>query len=226
MCEVELNYRFIIPFSISMFCSVMIFGHTTADMEFVNDQILQAFDIAESDKQSLWFLKNMMPLGLAAGSTMIYKILQYERHVAFIGVNLLAIGSCMLSVANKFEVLIAGRFLYGMSAGIHFGLVPKMLTEYLSIEEFSKGYGLIPNLAIEIFKVAFVVFNIIYMFIKEDDSVDKTPDWYWRFNFGLPIIFLMISTVLFGLFSRKDSFYHIMTRKKDCHQIEDARDYL
>ena len=94
-----------------------------------------------------------------------------------------------------------------------FGLVPKMLIEYLSIEEFGKGYGLIPNLGIELFKFALLGFNIIYMVIK-DDSENDSPDWYWRFNFGFPMVFLGLSFVLFGLCNRRDSFHHILEEKQ------------
>ena len=89
-----------------------------------------------------------------------------------------------------------------------------MIMEYLSVEEYSKGYGLIPNVAIELFKTSFVVFNLIYVAIKKDKEEDATEDWYWRFNFGFPIVFLAISIVLFGLCSRKDSFSHIMEKYK------------
>ena len=71
-----------------------------------------------------------------------------------------------------------GRFVYGVSAGIMFGLVPKMLLEYLTVEEFEKGYGLIPNFAIELFKFAYIGFNFVYMLIKNDSDEDSR-DWYW-----------------------------------------------
>ena len=117
-----------------------------------------------------------------------------------------------MSITPVFGVLVCGRFMYGLCAGIMFGLVPKMLIEYLSIEEFGKGYGLIPTLGIELFKFALLGFYMIYMVIK-DDSEDDSPDWYWRFNYGFPIIFLSLSTILFGLSSKRDSFHHIMEEK-------------
>ena len=103
---------------------------------------------------------------------------------------------------------MVGRFIYGVSAGIMFGLIPKMLLEYLSVEEFEKGYGLIPNFAIELFKLAYIGFNFVYMLIK-NDSEEDTRDWYWQFNFGFPIPFLTLSLVLFMLCSKTDSLSHI-----------------
>ena len=54
---------------------------------------------------------------------------------------------------------MGGRFLYGIIAGILFCLVPKMIVETLPHDEYVKGYGAITNLAIEGFKVVFMVFN-------------------------------------------------------------------
>jgi MFS family permease len=169
----------------------------------------------------------MMPLGLLIGSFTIPLWLRIGRHTAFISVNILGLAGCIISQGsseifpdknNNYYCVMAGRLIYGGSAGILFGLVPKMIMEYLSVEEFSKGYGLIPNLAIEFFKTGFVVLNLIYMFIKKDD--DNESDWYWKFNFGIPAMFLIFSILLFGLFSRKDSFSHIMEREKNAKDKE------
>ena len=75
LCDVQLNYSFIVPFAISMFFSVMIFGHQSADMSLVNEQVKVAFSIDEDDKTKLWQLNNMMPIGLAVGSGLLYKLL-------------------------------------------------------------------------------------------------------------------------------------------------------
>ena len=128
-------------------------------------------------------------------------------------VNMIGIIGCALSIFPNFYVVMVGRFIYGGVAGIMFGLVPKMIMEYLSIEEFSRGYGLIPNLAIELFKTGFIILNFIYMLIEKDSTEDKTEDWYWMFNFFLPAPFMGFSIIFFGLFSRSDSFHNIMKKK-------------
>ena len=45
LCDVKLNYWFIYPFVIAMIFSVMLLGHTQANMKQVEEQIIVAFDI-------------------------------------------------------------------------------------------------------------------------------------------------------------------------------------
>jgi len=49
-CGFEVNTMFVYPFALAMFFSVMIFGHTQANMEPVNDQLINEFDIDKTDK--------------------------------------------------------------------------------------------------------------------------------------------------------------------------------
>ena len=136
--------------------------------------------------------------------------------------NAVGIVGCMMSIIPEFHTVMAGRFVYGISAGIMFGLVPKMLMEYLSIEEFEKGYGLIPNFAIEFFKLSYIGFNFVYMLIK-NDSIDDTKDWYWIFNFALPAPFMFLSLVLFLMCAKKDSFSHIFENEEDDPTLQKMR---
>ena len=64
-------------------------------------------------------------------------------------------------------MLMGGRFLYGIISGVLFCLVPKMIVETLPQDEYVKGYGAITNLAIEAFKVLFMLINFEYEFIKK-----------------------------------------------------------
>ena len=115
-----------------------------------------------------------------------------------------------MSVNTDFYVVMVGRFLYGMVAGLLFGLVPTMFKEYLPYEEYVRGYGGYPNLAIELFKTVFLMFNIAYLSIKTTKEEDSTPDWYWKFNYLLPLPFMFTSLVLFICCSRKNSFHHLI----------------
>ena len=63
-----------------MFFSVMIFGHTQADMGPVNKQVLEHFKILKEDPNfalKKWMVKNAMSIGLFAGSTLIGFTLRY-----------------------------------------------------------------------------------------------------------------------------------------------------
>ena len=61
---------------------------------------------------------------------------------------------------------MGGRFLYGLAAGVLFCLVPKMIVETLPYDEYRKGYGAVTNIAIETFKIFFMVANFEYEFVK------------------------------------------------------------
>ena len=55
-CGIEVNTMFVYPFALAMFFSVMIFGHTQANMEPVNNQLINEFNIVKTDKRQMWFL--------------------------------------------------------------------------------------------------------------------------------------------------------------------------
>ena len=106
LCNVQLNYKFIIPFAISMFLSVMIYGHQSVDMSSVNEQVKVEFSIGKDDKTKLWFLKNSMSYGLFSGSASLKKLLQYPRHKIFLGINILGIIACTMSITPLFWVVV------------------------------------------------------------------------------------------------------------------------
>ena len=37
LCDIKLNYKFIYSFAVAMFFSVMVYGHTLVDMNYVNE---------------------------------------------------------------------------------------------------------------------------------------------------------------------------------------------
>ena len=62
---------------------------------------------------------------------------------------------------------MSGRILYGMAAGVLFCLVPKMIVETIPYDEYKKGYGAVTNIAIETFKILFMLANFEYEFVKK-----------------------------------------------------------
>ena len=171
---------------------------------------MNKFNISKTstDKIFVWMLKNNMLLGMSIGSNLLGTILKYSRHLVFLGLNVLGIIACAISLAPNIWVLLIGRFLYGCVVGLLFGLVPKMLMEYLPFEEFIRGYGAIPNLAVEVFKTLFLVLNFVHTATK--DANDTSPGNFWMVNYGFPAPFLIISTILFGIWSRHDSFQNLV----------------
>ena len=103
-----------------------------------------------------------MLIGMSLGSVILGFVLDYSRHTVFLGLNMLGIGSCAMSIVPNIWVILGGRFIYGAVVGVLFGLVPKMLMEYLPFEEFIRGYGALPNMAVEIFKTIFIAWNFIF----------------------------------------------------------------
>lgn len=84
--------------------------------------------------------------------------------------NIIGAIACCVSAVNNYWTIMVGRFLFGVIAGILFCLVPKMILETLPTDEYNKGYGAITNIAIETFKVFFMICNFEYEFAKKAET--------------------------------------------------------
>ena len=80
--------------------------------------------------------------------------------------NVVGIVGISLSGIDNYYYQMAGRILYGMSAGVLFCLVPKMIVEMLPYDEYQKGYGALTNIAIEFSKIFFMLANFEYEFLQ------------------------------------------------------------
>jgi hypothetical protein len=76
-------------------------------------------------KQSMFV--RLIPMTLAAGASAGGKLMNYSRKWVFIGLNLLGLLACGLSVVDNQYVLFMGRAIYGLIGGIVINLTPKML---------------------------------------------------------------------------------------------------
>ena len=118
----------------------------------------------------MWLIKNNIIIGLGVGSIFAGVLMKYNRKYTFMLMNTVGIIGISMSGVDEYYMQMAGRILYGMSAGVLFCLVPKMIVEMLPYDEYQKGYGAITNIAIEMFKIFFMVANFEYEFLQ---SVNK-----------------------------------------------------
>jgi predicted MFS family arabinose efflux permease len=67
------------------------------------------------------------PAGIFVGASLAATAMKYSRRNIFIGLNLVGILSCIMSVIDNFYLIIFGRFLYGAVGGVMLSITPKML---------------------------------------------------------------------------------------------------
>ena len=99
---------------------------------------------------------------MGIGSLFTGKMMSFSRRTAFIALNVAAIAACFISVLENYWCIIVGRFLYGFTAALFFGILPKMLQENLPHDHYERGYGALPNVAVESFKQLYVLASSEY----------------------------------------------------------------
>ena len=190
-------------------------------MNNVQEQIIERFNINDKAdpyfERKMWLIKNNVVIGLGVGSLFAGFLLKYNRQWTFMIMNIVGIVGISLSGIDNYDYHMAGRILYGMSAGVLFCLVPKMIVEMLPYDEYQKGYGAITNISIESFKIFFMLANFEYEFLQSVSKqlgTTETEDYFWRFFMLAPLPFVVLSLLIFGCCVRKDTFHFSINKGK------------
>lgn len=92
-------------------------------------------------------------VGVTIGSMLGGKFIKNGRRRMIMIYSIIAIIGSLLSCAKDWEILIAGRVIYGFSSGIFFIAASKILSETVPTNILDKGYGVSTNLSINVFFV-------------------------------------------------------------------------
>lgn len=117
------------------------------------------------------------------------------RRTAMISMNLIGIIGCVLSVYPNYFVMIAGRALYCLAAGVLITVVPRIIEETIPSENFDHGFGQSTNLGIDF--VVFVNSALVIFMPKlnkaQDNQADLKDSMLWKYLYFFPAPFMCIS---------------------------------
>jgi predicted MFS family arabinose efflux permease len=87
---------------------------------------------------------------MALGAVIGGKVLQHGRWNNLVVFNVFGLVASILSVISNFYIICAGRFLFGMSAGVLIAVAPRMLEETVPHDIYDSGFGASINTAIDV----------------------------------------------------------------------------
>jgi MFS family permease len=90
-------------------------------------------------------------IGITLGATIAGVMLKSGRRKAMLVFPLIGVLGSVLSVLDSYTVMILGKFLFGLGAGVCITVAPKVLEETIPPEYFDKfGFGAMTNVGVDI----------------------------------------------------------------------------
>ena len=95
-----------------------------------------AFEIKEQEDQDLWIklVVTLCSLGAAIGSLTAGPFTKYGKKNCIHAANVIVVIGCSLTLVKIKEVVVAGRFIFGLGAGAFSVFVPSFINEITPTE--------------------------------------------------------------------------------------------
>jgi MFS family permease len=101
---------------------------------------------------AFWFI--LLPLiGVMIGSLGVGHAMKTRRREAKMILDILGIVGCVLAIIDVYEVMMIGKFLFGVAVGGLITLAPKIIEETIPVQNFDYGYGAMTMIGVDIFIV-------------------------------------------------------------------------
>lgn len=166
-------------------------------------------------------------MALSLGAIVGGKMLSSGRRPAMIIMNIVGIVGSLMSVYPNYFVLIGGRVLYGMSAGVLIAAVPRILEETIPEEKFDLGFGAVTNIAID---VLVIINSVIVMFMPKPINMNSKPpptqqdidknnndlqtSQLWKLLYLVPVPLLSISLFISICCFRNETVGYLVSKGK------------
>ena len=121
--------------------------------------------------------------------------------------NFLGILASFLSIVDNLYVITAGRFLFGITAGINVVACPKILEETIPSHYMDYGFGISTALGINFMTMVTLVSGLFTPKLTDPGALATSESW--RVLFLIPVGCMSIAIILNLLIFRFDSVeYH------------------
>ena len=104
--------------------------------------------------------------GITVGSTFGAAMMKSGRRLPLILFNVVGMIGCILSIFDNYAIMMIGKFLFGMGAGVLIAVAPRMLEETIPHNLFDKGFGAMTNIGVDTLSLTNTIF-MMFMPKKE-----------------------------------------------------------
>ena len=110
----------------------------------------------------------------------------------------------MSLVCLCFPLILVGRFLFGMSAGVFVSMCPVIIEHTVPGKYMDHGYGSSTNIAINLG----VAVNMSLGILVPLEPEQLKTSYIWRIIYGLPIVFLLTAFLINYFYLTNDTVKH------------------
>ena len=96
--------------------------------------------------------------GIACGTMFGASMMKSGRRLPIILFNIVGIAGCFLSIIDFYVVMMLGKFLFGMGAGVLIAVAPRMLEETIPHELLDNGFGATTNIGVDSLSLTSTIF--------------------------------------------------------------------
>ena len=163
-----------------------------------------------SNRRSLYegVVTTMIPAGALFGTFVGNAMAGPSRRNALLLNNLFVAAGCGVSLVKQMIAICVGRFVFGVSAGVFSVVVPLFIQE-VSPVSMSGSLGAINQFMII---VGVMIAMLLGLGVPEKDSEAERTSEYWRYMFGLPLVFVVLQLLLLLLVFVHDTPKNLLKR--------------
>ena len=96
--------------------------------------------------------------GITFGSMFGAAMMKSGRRLPLVLFNIVGMGGCVLSIFDNFAIMMIGKFLFGMAAGVLIAVAPRMLEETIPHDILDKGFGATTNIGVDTLSLTSTIF--------------------------------------------------------------------
>ncbi len=213
--ESGIKKGFLIAFIMVVGIGAVNFGYSIGVFNSMQLDYLFVFEI-NPEKADTWIslMTTLSSIGAAIGSLTTGPLTRFGKKNCIHGANVLVVIGCTLTLIKVKEVVLAGRFIFGLAAGSFTVFVPSFINE-LTPTELKGPFGSATQLLITFGILVANLLGIPFPDAQHHYEPGFVGDQYWRMLFAVPIAFAVVqSALLFTIFNYETPKYLKINGKK------------
>ena len=155
-------------------------------------------------------------MGITAGAMFGGKALKYGRKKPMILFNIIGIGACICSVFENYYIMLGGKIVFGVAAGVLVTIGPRVIQETVPAQHFDKGFGAMTNVGIDILVLAntVLIMTMPKLDKKKNNKEELEKNQTWKIVYLIPIPLFAMSLLLMLMCVRHESVGHLISKGK------------
>jgi MFS family permease len=147
-------------------------------------------------------------MGIIAGATIAGKMMKTGRRTAFLFFPIVGGVGSLLSVFDSYLIMMVGKFLFGVGAGVCITVAPRIMEETIPSKYFTKYYfGAMTNIGLDTMILAATIMTMFMPKKSNKHFTDKTlgDSTLYKWLYLIPIVPFSVAFVLAIMCFRRES---------------------